>query len=50
MSAPTHELSRKVLSLTKPKYKIYKTKNDNIKKKSYCNYITDSETLNQVSQ
>ena len=32
MSAPTHALSRKVLSLTKPKDKIYKTKNDNIKK------------------
>ena len=31
MSAPTLELSRKVLSLTKPKGKIYKTKNDNIK-------------------
>ena len=31
MSAPTHELSRKVLSLTKPKDKTYKTKNDNIK-------------------
>ena len=32
MSAPTHALSRKVLSLTKPKEKIYKTKNDNVKK------------------
>ena len=32
MSAPTHALSQKVLSLTKPKDKIYKTKNDNIKK------------------
>ena len=32
MSAPTHALSRKVLSQTKPKDKIYKTKNDNIKK------------------
>ena len=32
MSAPTHALSRKVLSLTKPKDKIYKTKNDNIRK------------------
>ena len=32
MSAPTHALSWKVLSLTKPKDKIYKTKNDNIKK------------------
>ena len=32
MSAPTHALSRKVLSLTKPKDKICKTKNDNIKK------------------
>ena len=31
---------RKVLSLTKPKGKIYKTKNDNIKKKSLLNYIT----------
>ena len=39
MSAPTHVLSRKVLSLTKPKDKIYKTKNDNIKK-SFRNYIT----------
>ena len=28
----THALSRKVLSLTKPKGKIYKMKNDNIKK------------------
>ena len=32
MSAPTHALSLKVLSLTKPKDKIYKTKNDDIKK------------------
>ena len=32
MFAPTHALSRKVLCLTKPKDKIYKTKNDNIKK------------------
>ena len=32
MSAPTHALSQKVLSRTKPKDKIYKTKNDNIKK------------------
>ena len=32
MSAPTHALSRKVLSLTKPKDKIYKTKNDDLKK------------------
>ena len=32
MSAPTHALSRKVINLTKPKDKIYKTKNDNIKK------------------
>ena len=32
MSAPTHALSRKVLSLTKLKDKTYKTKNDNIKK------------------
>ena len=39
MSGPTHALSRKVLSLTKPKDKIYKTKNDNIKK-SFRNYIT----------
>ena len=31
--------NRKVLSLTKQKDKIYKTKNDNIKK-SLCNYIT----------
>ena len=33
MSAPDRALSRKVLSLTEPKDKIYKTKNDNIKKK-----------------
>ena len=39
MSAPTHALSRKVLSLTKPKDKIYKTKNDYIKE-SFRNYIT----------
>ena len=39
MSAPTYALSRKVLSLTKPKDKIYKTKNDNIKKISLRNYI-----------
>ena len=32
MSAPTHAISQKVLSLTKPKDKIYKTKNGNIKK------------------
>ena len=32
MSVPTHALSRKVLSLNKTKDKIYKTKNDNIKK------------------
>ena len=32
MSAPTHALSWKVLSLTKPKDKIYKMKNDNILK------------------
>ena len=32
MSAPTHALSRKVLGLSKPKDKIYKMKNDNIKK------------------
>ena len=31
MFAPTHALSRKVLSLTKPRDKIYKTKNDNLK-------------------
>ena len=30
MSAPTHALSRKVLNLTKPKDKLYKTKNDKI--------------------
>ena len=30
----------KVLSLTKPKGKLYKTKNDNMKKKSPRNYIT----------
>ena len=40
MCAPTHALSRKVLSLTKPKDKIHKTKNDNIKKISFRNYIT----------
>ena len=40
MCAPTHALSRKVLSLTKLKDKIYKTKNDNIKKNSFRNYIT----------
>ena len=34
MSAPIHALSRKILSLTKPKDKIYKTKNDNIKNRS----------------
>ena len=39
MSAPMHALSRKVLSLTKPKDKIYKMKNDNTKK-SFRNYIT----------
>ena len=39
MSAPIHALSRKVPSLTKPKDKIYKAKNDNIKK-SFRNYIT----------
>ena len=38
MSVPTHALSRKVLSLTKPKDEIYKTKNDIIKK-SFCNFI-----------
>ena len=32
MSAAAHALIRKVLSLIKPKDKIYKTKNDNIKK------------------
>ena len=32
MSTSTHALSRKVLSQTKPKGKIYKTKNDDIKK------------------
>ena len=42
MSAPTHALSRKVLSLTKPKDKIYKTKNDNIKK-SFRNWTTRLE-------
>ena len=44
MSAPTHALSRKVLILTKPKDKIYKTKNDNIKK-SFRNYTTQSEVF-----
>ena len=39
MSAPTHALTRKVLSQTKPEDKIYKTKNDNIKK-SFRNHIT----------
>ena len=32
MSAPTHAQSQKIRSQTKPKDKIYKTKNDNIKK------------------
>ena len=32
----TYALSRKVLSLTKPKGKIYKTKNDNIKKNPFA--------------
>ena len=32
MCAPTYALSRIVLSLTKPEDKIYKTKNDNMKK------------------
>ena len=44
MSAPTYALSRKVLSLTKPKDKIYKTKNDSIKK-SFRNYITHIQHL-----
>ena len=35
----TNALSRKVLSLTKPKDEIYETKNDNIRK-SFRNYIT----------
>ena len=39
MSAPTHAHSRKVLSLTKPKDQIYKTKNDNIKN-SFRNHTT----------
>ena len=39
MSAPIHALSRKVLSLTKTKDKIYKMRNDNIKK-SFRNYTT----------
>ena len=34
MSSPTHALSRNVLNLTKPKDKIYKTKNYYIKKKN----------------
>ena len=37
-SAPTHAQSRTVLSLTKLKDKIYKTKNDNIKK-SFRSYL-----------
>ena len=40
MSAPAHALSQMVLSLTKPKDKIYKTKTDNILKKSFRHYIT----------
>ena len=49
MSAPTHGLRRKVLSLTKPKDKIYKMKNDNIKK-SFHNYITNivNRLLNNI--
>ena len=39
MSAPTHALNQKILSLTKPKDRVYKTKNDNIKK-TCRNYIT----------
>ena len=37
--------SRNVLSLTKPKGKIHKRKNDNIKKKSFRNYITQNQTV-----
>ena len=40
---------RKVLSLTKPKGKIYKTKNDNIKK-SLRNYITPRSSAKSVSE
>ena len=39
MTGPTHALNRKVVSLTKLKDKIYKTKNYNIKK-SFRNYVT----------
>ena len=45
MSAPTHAVSRKVLSLTKPKDKIYKTKNDNIKK--ILPQLYNNSTLNR---
>ena len=48
MSASTHALSRKVLSLTKQKDKIYKTKNDNIKT-SFRNYITFVNTWFVIS-
>ena len=50
MSAPTHALSRKVLSLTKTKDKIYKTKNDNIKNilPQLYNTITLRSTLHGV--
>ena len=44
-SVPTHALSRKVLSLTKPKDKIYKTRNDNIKKILPQLYHTSSYTV-----
>ena len=40
MCTPARALSQIVLSLTKPNDKIKPTKNDNIKKKSFCNYIT----------
>ena len=43
VSAPTRAQSRKVLSLTKPKDKIYKSKNDHIKK-SFRNYTTHTHT------
>ena len=33
-----------ILHLTNPNDKIYKMKNDNIKKKSFCNYITERQS------
>ena len=40
MWAPTRALNRIVLSLNKPKGKIEPTKNDNMKKNPFRNYIT----------